>query len=75
MAETYLEVLSDFTNKPLEGQLADEELGRLLVPPDLAERDGTGPEAVGLLHTAGCSLRTPKTNAIVSCCCCWVVEG
>jgi len=34
-----LEVLSNLTNEPLERKLADEELGRLLVSPDLAERD------------------------------------
>ena len=53
---TNLEILSDFTNKSLEGQLADEKLGRLLVPTNLAEGDGTRPEAVRLLHTAGCGL-------------------
>ena len=57
MNETNLEVLRNFTDKPLEGQLADEELGRLLVPTDLAERDGTRPEAVRLLNTAGSSLK------------------
>ena len=55
--EAYLEVLRNFTNKPLEGQLADEELGRLLVPTDLAESDGTRPEAVRLLHTTGSGLK------------------
>ena len=38
--ETHLEVLRNLTNKTLEGELADEELGRLLVAPDLAEGDG-----------------------------------
>lgn len=55
--EAYLEVLRNFTNKPLEGQLADEELGRLLVPTDLAESDGTRPEAVRLLHTTSSGLK------------------
>ena len=49
----YLEVLSDLTNKTLEGELADEQLGRLLVATDLAESDGSGPEAMGLLDTTG----------------------
>lgn len=31
--ETDFEILSNFTNKTLEGQLADQELGRLLVTP------------------------------------------
>ena len=40
-AEVRLEVLGDFTDQTLEGQLADEELGRLLVATDLTESDGT----------------------------------
>ena len=49
--ETNLEVLSDFTNEPLEGQLADEELRRLLVPTNLTESDSSRPETMRLLHT------------------------
>ena len=41
-AEVRLEVLSDLTDKALEGQLADEELGRLLVATDLTKSDGAG---------------------------------
>ena len=37
------EVLSNFTNKSLERQLADQQLSRLLVTPDFSEGDGTGP--------------------------------
>jgi len=37
-----LEVLSDLTHQPLEGQLADEQLGGLLVLPDLTQGDGSG---------------------------------
>merc|ERR1719422_375380 len=37
----------------LEGQLTDEQLGGLLVPPDLPEGDGSRPVSVGLLDTAG----------------------
>ena len=48
-----LEVLGDLTDQALEGQLADEQLGGLLVPPDLTEGHGTGPVPVGLLHTPG----------------------
>lgn len=40
-AEVGLEVLSDLTNQTLEGQLADQELSRLLVATDLTESDGT----------------------------------
>ena len=54
---TNLEVLSDFTDKTLEGEFADEELSRLLVPPDFTEGDGSGPEAMGLLDTTSCGLR------------------
>ena len=48
---THLEVLSNLTNKTLEGELADEQLGRLLVATNFTESDGTGPEAVRLLDT------------------------
>ena len=48
-----LEVLGDLTNQPLEGELADEELSALLVPADLAKRDGSGAVPVGLLDSAG----------------------
>lgn len=51
----YLEVLGDFTDEALEGELADEELGGLLVATNLAERDSSRPEPVGLLDTAGCA--------------------
>jgi len=40
-AEVALEVLGDLTDETLEGELADEELGRLLVATDLTESDGT----------------------------------
>lgn len=35
--KTYLEILSDFTNKTLEGKLADQKLRALLVFSDLTE--------------------------------------
>lgn len=53
---TYLEVLSDLTNETLEGELADEQLGGLLVATDFTESNGTRPEPVGLLHTTSGSL-------------------
>ena len=40
-AEVRLEVLSDFTDETLEGQLADQELSALLVTTDLTKSDGT----------------------------------
>jgi hypothetical protein len=50
---TYLEVLSDFSDKTLEGELANEELGRFLVTSDLAEGNSTRPEAMRLLDSPG----------------------
>jgi len=41
------EVLGDLPDEALEGELADEELGGLLVAADLAEGDGSGPVAMG----------------------------
>ena len=52
-AEIGLEILSDFTDKALEWQLADEELGALLVTTDLTESHCTGPVTMGLLHATG----------------------
>ena len=52
-AEVALEVLSDLTDETLEGELADQELGRLLVTTDLTESDGTGLITMGLLDTSG----------------------
>ncbi len=40
-AEVALEVLCDFADETLEGEFADEELGRLLVATNLTESDGT----------------------------------
>ena len=48
-----LEVLGDLSHQPLEGQLADEKLSRLLVSSDLTEGHGTGAVSVGLLHSSG----------------------
>ena len=47
--EIGLEVLGDLTNEALEGQLADEELSRLLVATDLTKGDSSRAEAVRLL--------------------------
>jgi hypothetical protein len=52
-AEVGLEVLCNLTDKTLEGQLADEKLGGLLVTTDLTESDGTRLVAVRLLDTSG----------------------
>jgi hypothetical protein len=52
-AQISLEVLSDLANEALEGQLADEQLGALLVATDLTQSDGAGPVTMGLLHASG----------------------
>ena len=56
-AQLGLEVLGDFTDQTLEGQLADEKLGALLVATDLTESHGTGPVTMRLLDTTGCWCR------------------
>ena len=48
-----LEVLSDLTDKTLEGQLADQKLSGLLVTTDLTESHGTGAITMGLLDSTG----------------------
>lgn len=45
--KTELEILCDFTNEALEGELANEQLGR--VTPDFAESNSSGLEATGSL--------------------------
>ena len=52
-AEVGLEVLGDLADEALERELADQEVRGLLVPADLAERDGARAVAVGLLDAAG----------------------
>ncbi|KAF3857801.1 hypothetical protein F7725_011002 [Dissostichus mawsoni] len=52
-AQVGLEVLSDLPHQALEGQLADQQLGGLLVAADLPQSHGTGPVTVRLLHAAG----------------------
>jgi hypothetical protein len=50
---TNLEVLSDFTHETLERELADQQLRRLLVPPNLTKSHSSGAETMRLLHTTG----------------------
>ena len=52
-AQIGLEVLGDFADQALEGQLADQQLGGLLVTTDLTESHGTGPVTMGLLDASG----------------------
>jgi len=47
-----LEILGDFTNKSLEGELTDQKLRRLLVSPDFSESDGSGTVTVRFLDTS-----------------------
>jgi hypothetical protein len=59
----YLEVLSNLAHEPLEGELADEQLGGLLVPPDFTEGDCTRSEAMRLLYTSSSGgLRRRRVN-------------
>src|SRR5271155_2947867 len=59
-AQIGLEVLRDLANEALERQLADEQLRRLLVTTDLAQRHCSGPVAVGLLDAAGRRRALPR---------------
>lgn len=51
--EFFFVILGDLADEALEGELADEQIGRLLILADLTESDGTGPVAVWLLNTTG----------------------
>merc|ERR1719322_2029889 len=57
--EVGLKVLGDLPHQALEGQLADEQLGGLLVPPDLTEGHGSRAVPVGLLDASGGRRRFP----------------
>ncbi len=52
-AKVGLEVLGDLANETLEGKLAEQKLGGLLVPPDLTEGNSSGPVPVGAAATQG----------------------
>jgi histone H3 len=52
-AEIGLEVLGDLAHQTLKWELADQELGRLLVATDLAESDCAWPVSVRLLDSSG----------------------
>ena len=49
-SEVALELLSNFSDESLEGELSDEELGGLLVSSDLSESNSSRTISVGLLH-------------------------
>ena len=48
-----LEILSDFTDEPLEWELADEEFSGLLVTTDLTKSHCSWPVTVRFLHSPG----------------------
>src|SRR5688572_8452028 len=51
-AQIGLEVLSNLTDETLEGQLANQQLGALLVTTNLTKSDCSRPVTMGLLHAA-----------------------
>ena len=57
--EVSFEVLSNLTYKSLERQLADEQLGALLVPTDLTESYGSRPVPVWLFDSSCCRSQLP----------------
>jgi hypothetical protein len=52
-SEIGLEVLRNFPDETLEGEFADQKLGRLLVTTDFTKSDGTWTVTMGLLDTSG----------------------
>ena len=58
-----LEVLSDFSHKTLEGQLADQQLGGFLITTDLTKSDCTRPVTMRFLDS------TSGRSALTSCLC------
>ena len=68
-AEISLEILSDFTDQALEGQLADKQLGGLLVTTDLTKSNGTGAVTMGLLDSSS------GRGALTGSLCCQLFPG
>ena len=58
-----LEILSDFSHKTLEGQLADQQLGGFLVTTDLTKSDCTRPVTMRLFDS------TSSRSTLTSCLC------
>jgi hypothetical protein len=63
---THLKVLGDLTDKSLEGKFANEKFGRLLVPPDFTQSDGSGPETVRLLDSTSDVLKQYESVSIAA---------
>ena len=59
--EIRLEVLSDLADETLEGQLADQQLRRLLVATDFTKRHRSGTVTMGLLDAAGGRRALPRS--------------
>ena len=59
---THLEVLCDFTDESLEGELPDQELRGLLVATNFTKGNGSRAETVRLLYTTGCDLCVAKVS-------------
>ena len=51
--QVVLEILSNLTHQTLEGQLADQQLGALLILADLTKSHRSGSVTMGLLHGSG----------------------
>jgi len=62
----HLEVLSNFTNKTLEWQFANQQLSRLLVPPDFTQCNCSRAESMRLLHSTSYSLHPISVHPISS---------
>jgi len=59
-----LEVLSNFSNKALEGCLADQQIGRLLIFTDFTESNCSRAISVRFLHTSGGGCRLTSSLKI-----------
>ena len=53
-----LEILGNFTHQTLKGQLANQQVRRLLVTTNFTESNSTRAVTMGLLYTAGCRWKT-----------------
>lgn len=62
-AKVSLEVLSNLTNKTLEGKLPNEELSRLLVATNFSESDCSWAETMRLLHASSSGLRSGHSGS------------
>lgn len=60
-SEISLKVLSDFPDQPLEGHLAEQQLGSFLVSSDLPQGNGARPISVGFLHAASSRCTLPSS--------------